>query len=442
MDHKFGSEELYSGILPRAAEFAESAVEKVGDLAKSGAEKVMDATNKAVDDAKVTGEALGDTLHLFGNKLKETVGQAEDMGHQAVETAKDTASNMLSGMAQDISNTSQKIRGMGADMAHSLHEDANKAMHAFKGEFDDVTHDILDTNHHAFDTLKNTLQEAEVSGDALKDKNVSGNTSHSNDSYAKAEASGATKPRHENLIQLADEINNGLEHDAGHRTVFHQPTDGDQQDVDYPSQQRGLNWRQHSNEGAGIDAPHFGFDVKPAAHSAENAIHDEIVDVHDQVDSMITKMFAANAPQHDDNSAEESMFDRKGPLTIPHQTPKDTKQFDQFDHGFNSSKQSGFDVSPRPPTPPKEYDDEDVKPTTIDLGRTAVASSGHPSSILKNNAQGVRFNFKNWDARYGIALKKSFLCTMHPALIFEAVQKTQDKKSAKNCVCMVRHKSF
>lgn len=36
MDHGFGSEEPYSGILPRAEEFAESAVEKVSDVAKAG----------------------------------------------------------------------------------------------------------------------------------------------------------------------------------------------------------------------------------------------------------------------------------------------------------------------------------------------------------------------------------------------------------------------
>ncbi|VDP17050.1 unnamed protein product [Onchocerca flexuosa] len=74
----------------------------------------------------------------------------------------------------------------------------------------------------------------------------------------------------------------------------------------------------------------------------------------------------------------------------------------QLDRDLDSPKQSGFEVSPRPPTPPKALDDEDVKPTTIDLGQTGGRSfsiGDHPSSILKHSAQGVRFNFKNIDAR-------------------------------------------
>ncbi|VDP26947.1 unnamed protein product [Onchocerca flexuosa] len=35
---------------------------------------------------------------------------------------------------------------------------------------------------------------------------------------------------------------------------------------------------------------------------------------------MMANVFGASAPQYqDDSSAEESMIDRKGPLTIPHQ---------------------------------------------------------------------------------------------------------------------------
>lgn len=43
---------------------------------------------------------------------------------------------------------------------------------------------------------------------------------------------------------------------------------------------------------------------------------------------------------------------------------------------------SGFEVSPRPPTPPKELDDEDVKPTTIDLGQTAGRLCKFPLSFV------------------------------------------------------------
>ncbi len=42
-----------------------------------------------------------------------------------------------------------------------------------------------------------------------------------------------------------------------------------------------------------------------------------------------------------------------------------------FKSSHNLFAYSGFEVAPRPPTPPKELDDEDVKPTTIDLGQTA-----------------------------------------------------------------------
>lgn len=121
-----------------------------------------------MSDVKATGETLGDTIHLFGDKLKETAEEAGNMGHQAMETAKDTASNMLSGIVHDISNTAEKVRSVGADVTHSLNEDANKTMHTLKGEFDDVTRQVLDTTHHATDALKNTLQEAEIAGDALK----------------------------------------------------------------------------------------------------------------------------------------------------------------------------------------------------------------------------------------------------------------------------------
>ncbi|VBB31770.1 unnamed protein product [Acanthocheilonema viteae] len=429
MDREFVSEEPYSGILPRAEEFAEFAAEKVSDITKAGAGKVMDATNKAVNDAKVAGESLDDTIHLFGDKLKETTRQAGDMGHQAVEAAKDTTSNMLSGI-----DMSEKTRSIGADVAHSLDEGANKAMDTFKEEFDDVSHGILDTAHLATSTLKNTLQEA---GDVLKDAAPQlvhsaedslsdlNNKIKNSDLYARIETSGAIKPRQEDLIGLTDEINSASERDAGYRSIFQQSTGGTHQDVDYPSGKWNLDWRQYANEETGIGAHHSDFDVK-AVHSAENAIHDEIVDVHDQVDSMIAKMSVAGAPQHDDSSAEESMFDRKGPLTIPQQTPDDMIQ---FEHGFDSSKQSGFEVSPRPPTPPKELDDEDVKPTTIDLGQTAgrlLVTGEHRSSILKNSTQGARFNFKDMDARSVYCIwhtpnNDAMLDCLHDMLFLESV---------------------
>ncbi|EJD76670.1 hypothetical protein, variant [Loa loa] len=322
MDHGFESEEPYSGILPRTEEFAESVVEKMSDIAKTGVGKVVDASNKAVSDAKVVGEALDDTVHLFGDKLKEMAGQSKDMGHQTLETANDTASKMLS-------STAQKAGNVGADVAHLVDEGA-KAMHTFEGEFDDLTREISDTTHHAADILTNTLQKAEIAGDPLK------------------------------------------EHDAGRHTMLHEPAHGAYQGG-YPSEQWGLDWRQYASEAADINASHPDLEVEASVKAVQSA---------------------------DDSSAEESMFDRKGPLTIPHQASEDIIQLDR---GFDSPKQSGFEVSPRPPTPPKELDDEDVKPTTIDLGQTtgrSLASGEHLSSILKNSAQGVRFDFKDLDARF------------------------------------------
>lgn len=123
------------------------------------------------------GEAFDDTIHLFGDKLKEGAGHTEDVEHQAVETAKDTSSNILSGIVHDISSASQRTRSVGADVLHSSDENARNAMRSFKGEFDDVVHDVLDTTHHATDVLKNTLQKADTVGDAFKGQQLKVNLS-------------------------------------------------------------------------------------------------------------------------------------------------------------------------------------------------------------------------------------------------------------------------
>uniref|UniRef100_A0A1I8EQI5 Uncharacterized protein n=1 Tax=Wuchereria bancrofti TaxID=6293 RepID=A0A1I8EQI5_WUCBA len=353
MDRGLGSDEPYGDVLLRSEEFAES--EKVSDIAKTGEREVMDVTNKAVN-TKVSREALDDTVHVLGDKVKEMVGRAGDMGQETMETAGDTVSNMFSRKVHDIASAAQEADSVNEDVRYSLDEGA---VHTFNGKFDDVTREILDSTHHATNTLTNTLQKADVTGDALKgvaaqavpsvediladlDDKIKSSASYAGDSHARTESIGAAKIGNEDLIRLTDGSNNASQHDTGSRTVFPQPTHDENQHVGYPSsQQWGLDWRQYADEAAGIGLRHFDreaeADVK-AVHSA------------------------------DDSSAEESMFDRKGPLTIPHQSPEDTIQLDR---DFNSSKQSGFEVSPRPPTPPKELDDEDVKPTTIDLGQTA-----------------------------------------------------------------------
>lgn len=385
MDRGLGSDEPYSDILLRSEEFAES--EKVSDITKTGEREVMDATNKAMN-TKVSRGALDDTVHVLGDKVKEMVGQAGDMGQQTMEIAGDTVSNMLSRKVRDVASAGQEADSVNEDVRYSMDEGE---MHTFKGKFDDVTREILDSTHHATNILTNTLQKAEVTGDTLKgvaaqavssvediladlDDKIKSSASYTGDSHARTESVGVTKIGNEDLIRLTDGSNNASQRDTGNRTVFPQSTHDANQDVGYPSsQQWGLDWRQYADEAASIGLHHFDREAEADVKTVHSA---------------------------DDSSAEESMFDRKGPLTIPHQSPEDTIQLDR---DFNSPKQSGFEVAPRPPTPPKELDDEDVKPTTIDLGQTAgrlFVGGEHPSSILKNSTQGVRFNFKDMDARF------------------------------------------
>ncbi|VDN02391.1 unnamed protein product [Thelazia callipaeda] len=149
----------------------------------------------------------------------------------------------------------------------------------------------------------------------------------------------------------------------------------------------------------------------------KSTIDDEVTDIHDQVDSLIERMHAVSAPQYDDSSVEESTFDRKGPLTIPQQPSENTVQLD--DH-LDQLRHRGFELSPRPPTPPKELDDEDVKPTTIEVGQTmsrfSVSGDHPPRSILKHSSQCTKFNVKCVDQRirkcccYIIVSAFAYLC--------------------------------
>ncbi len=124
----------------------------------------MDATNKAMN-TKVSREALDDTVHVLGDKVKEMVGQAGDMGQQTMETAGDTVSNILSRKVRDVASAGQEADSVNEDVRYSMDEGE---MHTFKGKFDDVTSEILDSTHHATNILTNTLQKAEVTGDTLK----------------------------------------------------------------------------------------------------------------------------------------------------------------------------------------------------------------------------------------------------------------------------------
>ncbi|VDK20345.1 unnamed protein product [Anisakis simplex] len=102
-------------------------------------------------------------------------------------------------------------------------------------------------------------------------------------------------------------------------------------------------------------------------------------------------------------SPDEQTFDRKGPLTIPSAPqPKQDDSFVYLDDEQKDDERFGG-IAPRPPTPPKELDDEDVKPTTIDVGprppyKTSIASD-RPRSILKHVGQGPWFDFKTIDPK-------------------------------------------
>ncbi|KAK5968327.1 hypothetical protein GCK32_018060, partial [Trichostrongylus colubriformis] len=88
---------------------------------------------------------------------------------------------------------------------------------------------------------------------------------------------------------------------------------------------------------------------------------------------------------------EESTFSRRGPLTIP-EVPElptvtshgDTVEIEQPDF---SPIQSGFAGHPRPPTPPKDINEELVKPSAFTLPHTHTTSHSQQEgrhSILKH----------------------------------------------------------
>ncbi|RCN36587.1 hypothetical protein ANCCAN_17528 [Ancylostoma caninum] len=102
---------------------------------------------------------------------------------------------------------------------------------------------------------------------------------------------------------------------------------------------------------------------------------------------------------------EESTFNRRGPLTIPEVPEKlptpvdDLLESDQHDH-------HGFETQPRPPTPPKDISEENVKPSAFSLAHgTHTPSPSHHDqlhSILKHPSGQYGepwFDFKTIDPR-------------------------------------------
>ncbi|CAI2354249.1 unnamed protein product [Caenorhabditis sp. 36 PRJEB53466] len=158
-------------------------------------------------------------------------------------------------------------------------------------------------------------------------------------------------------------------------------------------------------------------------------IHESVDQVHDEIDHFLRgrdptppleadeEDVAAEKPHFGNQTPEEdeTTFDRKGPLTIPEEVEKaaaahnkiddDLADFDPLitsntgaafgaavgealteDEIFGHQK---FETVPRPPTPPKDISDEDVKPSTVNLGPAHHHS--HPSSphhsILKHHGE-------------------------------------------------------
>ncbi|ULT91186.1 hypothetical protein L3Y34_009059 [Caenorhabditis briggsae] len=161
-------------------------------------------------------------------------------------------------------------------------------------------------------------------------------------------------------------------------------------------------------------------------------IHDTVDQVHDEIDNYLRREPTPPIVEEDENAPvddkphfgnqtpeeDETTFDRKGPLTIPeeveraaavHQHVEDLDDFDPLvtantgaafgaavgaaaSEALTEEEMFGhqkFETVPRPPTPPKDISDEDVKPSTVNLGPAHHHS--HPSSphhsILKHHGE-------------------------------------------------------
>uniref|UniRef100_A0AC34F8E3 Uncharacterized protein n=1 Tax=Panagrolaimus sp. ES5 TaxID=591445 RepID=A0AC34F8E3_9BILA len=84
-----------------------------------------------------------------------------------------------------------------------------------------------------------------------------------------------------------------------------------------------------------------------------------------------------------ENSPNEDTFDRRGPLTIPsHAEKKDDSPAKEKAPSAPSNNEDDYEpvsessnfnqIPPRPPTPPKDLNDEDVNPKALDLGPAPV----------------------------------------------------------------------
>ena len=142
-------------------------------------------------------------------------------------------------------------------------------------------------------------------------------------------------------------------------------------------------------------------------------IHDSVDQVHDEIDNYLRREPTPPLVEADENAQseekpqfgnqtpeeDETTYDRKGPLTIPEEVEKaaaahnyEDEDLDEFDPLVTGATGAAFGAAvgaaaasealteeeifghqkfetvPRPPTPPKELNDDDVKPSTVNLG--------------------------------------------------------------------------
>ncbi|EYC18644.1 hypothetical protein Y032_0027g1631 [Ancylostoma ceylanicum] len=162
----------------------------------------------------------------------------------------------------------------------------------------------------------------------------------------------------------------------------------------------------------------------------DQLIEDQVAEVHGDVDEVLHRMQETDewkgqhvekkeerhVPEDSDSDhpdfrsqtpdVEESTFNRRGPLTIPEVPEKLPTPVDDLLEGDHNHDHHGFEKQPRPPTPPKDISEENVKPSAFSLAHgTHTPSPSHHDqlhSILKHPSSQYGepwFDFKTIDPR-------------------------------------------
>uniref|UniRef100_A0A914ZUG5 Ovule protein n=1 Tax=Parascaris univalens TaxID=6257 RepID=A0A914ZUG5_PARUN len=413
-------------------EKADDAYDSVADMARNAKEAGRDAvgaaTEKADDlytSAKGSVQGAYDTVtgaaHEAADGVKEGTHDAFGAVVGATEGIKEKARNVAETAKESIKAAYEK----GAEAVHGVGEKGGEAVGLAEGKSEDEYDKLSDLGHAAYDTTADALKGA---GERVED--------------AMHTAHGITS---ENLKGVGEALEGAVytAYDATSSTVTGTSEAlGSEVKKVKDAGEVGFEKVEESVGGADEDFDLFDPLKQVAAKvtrgtedlhgtgsdSFQDTVRNEVAGVHDQIDSLIQKMHedaedaqAYIATQQKSllgeavgvslesstygrgSSPDENTFDRKGPLTIP--SPKEEKTDDSLVRLEDEPRApGGFDMEPRPPTPPKELDDEDVKPTTIDVGPPppykASVISDRPRSILKHSVQGPWFDFKSVDPRH------------------------------------------